>query len=396
MSCPFFHKKEAGFWHKIKNRLFPSSLEEEALSIENLRAILDTTVDGVVTINEESIILVFNKSAEKMFGYTKEEAIGKEVTMLMPEPFRSEHNRYVHNYITTGKAKIIGIGREATGRRKDGTIFPIDLAVSEVIVKNKRLFTGIICNITNKKIAEALIREDVAWEAAIKAKNEQMAILGHELRTPLTSIHGALGLILIDKDLSAKMKELLSVAYRSSSRLNTIINDIVDIGKIQAGKLKMEFKPTPIGKIIKESIAVLKEMACNFAILVVERTPYPDSLVFIDENRMIQVMTNLLSNAIKNSPAHTEVSVSVQIIDNNIRICISDQGKGIPQEEKKNIFTPFFQIANHDARLVGGTGLGLYICKTIVEQLNGRIGFMDNGNKGTTFYVDLPIYKGLT
>lgn len=392
MGCPFRSNQVSRFWRRIIRKFFPYK-QSDLLSPQNCQAILDTTVDSIVTINEDSIILAFNKNAEKTFGYSRNEVIGKNVNILMPEPYYSQHSTYVQNYLTTGQKKIIGIGREAVAKKKDGTIFPIDLAVSEVITDSNRLFTGIIRDITIKKKEEETLKLNTKLEAELKAKNEYVSIIGHELRTQLSSIYGSLRLLLNEQNLSDKMRELVSITLRSSERLNGIVNDVLDIERIRSGKLLVPKEPIELVAAIKEAIATVQPFAKQMEVTIIEENPYSQVLIFGDYNRILRVMINFLTNAMKFSPPQGKVFITVTEEKDIVRVSVHDQGKGIPKEFHEKIFTPFFQVPDSGARIVGGIGLGLYICKNIINQLGGKIGFTSKPGEGTTFYFELPIYK---
>lgn len=387
MGCPFFKNNTRSFWHKLKS--FFSFTDASTI---NLQAILDTTIDAIITIDEKKEILSFNKAAERIFGYTKDEVIGRNVNILMPEPFHIEHDGYLDHYFQTGEKKIIGIGREVVALRKDGSVFPIDLAVSEVILDRSRLFTGIIRDITQKKEAEELKQKNIRMEAEVSAKNEYISILSHELRTPMTAIQGSLGLILIEKDFPEKTQDLLSIAYRNAERLGNITKIILDVEKLQSGKLEMELKPTLLVPLVKESIATSQFLARAQKVTLVDELPLMDIWVLSDHNRLIQVCLNLISNAIKFSPSGEKVRVYLKIMGEKVRVSVEDYGPGIAESFQPKLFTPFSQASQGNMK-VEGIGLGLHICKKIMDQFGGEIGFTTQEGNGSTFYFELPIYR---
>jgi len=362
------------------------------LSPQNLQAILDTTVDSIVTINEGGIVLAFNKASERMFGYQKEEVIGNNVTLLMPEPYSSEHDAYMQDYIRTGRKKIIGIGREAVAKRKDGSVFPVDLAVGEVFIGSTRLFTGIICDITARKKSDVIEKENIYLDAELKAKGEYVSMLSHELRTPITSVCGTLELLAAEENLADKVRELITIAHRNSKRLVTLINQTLDIEKIRSGRTIFEKRPFLVDLIVQEAMIAVQEIARSLDVQLVNATPSSGVQIFSDSSRVVQVLINLIHNAVKFSPAQGVVTLSIQVMGEKLRICVQDEGRGIPEEFQKEIFSPFLQIPNNNSRIAGGTGLGLYICKTMIEQLEGSIGFTSRLGEGTTFYLEFPLY----
>ncbi len=350
---------------------------------KRLSAVIDNVVDGIITISERGTIESFNPAARRIFGYSDAEVIDQNVKILMPEPYHSEHDGYLEHHITTGEKKVIGIGREVTGRRKDGSTFPMELAVSEVMIDDVRHFVGITRDITERKRIEQMQKEFIST-------------VSHELRTPLTSIRGSLGLILggVTGELPEKAKELLGIATNNCERLIQLINDILDMEKISAGKMQFDNKVTNLIPIVQQAVDSNKGYADQLDVRFELKTgPEDEVLVRIDEKRMAQVMSNLLSNAAKYSPTNGQVEISIMTVNDHVRICVHDHGKGIPEEFKSRIFSKFAQADSSDTRQKGGTGLGLNITKAIVEKQGGSISFDSDEGKGTTFYVDLPIWN---
>ncbi len=359
------------------------AFEQRILNEESrLKAIIDNVVDGIITISERGLISSFNPAAENIFGYRFSEVHGNNVKMLMPEPYHGEHDGYLSNFRRTGEKKIIGIGREVTGRRKDGSTFPMELAVSEVTIDGVRNFVGITRDITERKRIEQMQKEFIST-------------VSHELRTPLTSIRGSLGLILggVTGALPEKAKALLTIANNNSERLIHLINDILDIEKIAAGKMQFDYTVVNLIPVVQQAVESNKgygdQLHVRFEFVA---DADKEVLVRVDEKRLAQVISNLLSNAAKYSPANETVEISIEASEKTVRICVFDHGKGIPEDFKSRIFAKFSQADSSDTRQKGGTGLGLNISKTIIEQHGGSIGFDSGVGRGTTFYVDLPIY----
>lgn len=350
-----------------------------------LAAILDNILDGIITISEQGIIESFNKSAEKIFGYTTGEVIGNNVKMLMPNPYRREHDSYLHNFITTGKKKIIGMEREVVGQRKDGSTFPMELAVSEMRLADQWLFTGIVRDITERKQVERM-------------KSEFVSTVSHELRTPLTSIRGALSLIIgkFSAGLPAKALQLLETANRNSERLTLLINDILDLEKIESGRLEFEFKAVDLLSVASQAIVANEGYGHQHQVHLHLADAPESAFVWGDEHRILQVFANLISNAVKFSPAGGTVDVVVQRHGNCFRVSVKDKGRGIPAEFRNRIFQRFAQADSSDTREKGGAGLGLSITKAIVERHGGTINFFSEEGVGAEFFFDLPEWKEVT
>lgn len=356
----------------------------EAVLQENAQftqAILDNVIDGIITIDSLGIVQSFNLAAETIFGYPADEIIGKNVKVLMPEPYHSEHDGYLQNYHATGIQRIIGIGREVVGQRKDGSVFPMDLAVSRSLHHGQPLFIGLVRDITERKRVEQM-------------KTEFVSSVSHELRTPLTSISGALGLIAggaLGK-LPEQAKLMLDIAYKNSKRLALLINDLLDMEKLAAGKMHLDLQPQLLMPIIEQTLESVHSYAEQYQVTfrLVERVD--DIQVRVDSGRLQQVLTNFLSNAAKFSPIGAQVDIVVKLRKNVVIVEVIDHGPGISDEFRSRIFQKFSQADSSDTRQKGGTGLGLAISKELIERMNGLIGFHSEQGQGACFHFQLPIW----
>lgn len=347
-----------------------------------ISAILNNVVDGIVTIDKLGVIETFNPAAERLFGYNADEVIGLNVKCLMPEPYRNEHDRFLQNYRDTGEAKIIGSGREVVGQRKDFSTFPMELAVGEMEVAGNQMFTGIVRDISERKQAERM-------------KTEFISTVSHELRTPLTSIKGSLGLIQSGAigELPDKLSSMLSIAYNNSDRLIRLINDILDTEKIGAGMMDFRIAPMDLGLLLEQAIEANKGYGERHGVNFVLSSELTEARVEGDHDRLMQVLANLMSNAVKFSPEGGNVELSLSRQDGNFRVAVSDRGSGIPEDFRDKVFGRFHQADSSDSRKKGGSGLGLNITRAIVEHHGGTIYFETESDKGTTFFVDLPVLQ---
>ncbi len=380
---------ELARWVAERKQMVEALQESEAKA----RAIVDTAVDAIICIDENGTVQSFNHAAEEIFGYSATEVIGHNINLLQPEPYHSEHDSYLRHYLETGQKKIIGQGREVIGRHKDGHQFPIDLAVSEVQLDTRRLFTGIIRDITDRKQSEQelLLAKDQA-EAANQAKSDFLASMSHEIRTPMNAIIG-MAELLEETPLTPEQHEYVHVFQSAGETLLSLINDILDISKLEAGQLELEKIDFDLREVMEKTCEILAlrahkkglELACHLAPETPERLQG-------DPLRLRQVLVNLIGNAIKFTE-RGEVVLEAKPLSNaaeqepvELLFAVSDTGIGIPADKQQAIFERFTQVDASTTRQYGGTGLGLNISKRIVEALNGKIWVESETGKGSTFY----------
>ena len=371
-------------WSLVLARRRAQSLAEDMTqelrdSEARVHAIMDSVMDAIVVIDQSGCISSVNPATERIFGYSIEEMLGKNVTMLMPEPYRSEHAEYLRRYLETGQARIIGQQRELLGQRSNGDIFPMELAVARIEIQGQVMFTGIVRDITERAKVDRL-------------KKEFVATVSHELRTPLTSIHGSLGLVAGGAvgEMSEKMRQLVEIAYNNSGRLIRLINDILDIEKIESGKLDVRLKTQALLPLIEQAMTDNQSYAAQYQVRYALNPNSPPVQVNVDADRLLQVLANLLSNAAKFSPPQSVVTIKVSLHQARVRVAVTDQGAGIPEEFRDKIFQKFTQADSSDTRQKGGTGLGLAISKALIQRMQGEMGFHVEPGAGTTFYFELP------
>ncbi|AHF04186.1 histidine kinase [Marichromatium purpuratum 984] len=350
---------------------------------QHTQAILDNVIDGIVTAGPEGTVTSFNPAAERIFGYTAAEVVGGNLSMLMPEPYHSAHDGYMNHYLRTGDERVIGVTRELKGRRKDGTVFPMELAVSRIERGDRPFFIGMIRDITERKQLERM-------------KSELISTVSHELRTPVTSIRGALGLVVgrYAEALPEKVRAMLEMAERNSARLTLLIDDILDLEKIASGRMHFDLHPTDLAALARQAVEANEGYARQLQVKLSGRLELERAPVVADDNRMLQVFANLISNAVKYSPRGGEVQIGLRRHGQGFRALVEDQGPGIPDSFKDHIFQRFAQADSSDTREKGGTGLGLSITKAILERHHGHIGYTSREGGGTTFYFDLPEWSG--
>jgi len=359
--------------------------QAELALAENARqtqAILDNVIDGIITIDEDRVVTSFNRAAERIFAYPAGEVLGRNVNMLMPEPYHSEHDGYVSTYLQTGVSKIIGIGREVVARRKDGQTFPMELSVSQITRNGSRVFIGMVRDITERKRMERM-------------KNEFVATVSHELRTPLTSITGPISLLLGGAlgQLPDQARNMLEMAHKNSTRLANLINDLLDMEKIAVGKMDFAIATQQVMPIVEEAVALVSPQAEQSEVNLAVKDRDDQAMVRVDSRRLQQILSNFLSNAIKFSPPQGTVTVRVLTTQDTVRIQVDDQGPGIPADFRDRIFQKFSQADSSNSRQKGGTGLGLAIAKELANKMQGQVGFDQKITHGASFFVELPLCK---
>lgn len=352
-----------------------------AQNLDRFKNILDNTLDMIFMFEPDTLRFIYlNRGAVETMGYTREELLGMtpyQIKPLMPEP---KFREFIAPLLSGEKASL---SFETVHRRKDGSDFPVEVFLQLVREKDEKgLFVAIVRDVTERKKVDRL-------------KNEFVSTVSHELRTPLTSIRGSLGLILggVAGDLAPQAKSLLDIAHKNSERLVRLINDILDIEKIESGKMQFDFKPQELMPIVLHAIETNRAYGEQHDVKFEVIASLQQAKVNVDNDRLVQVISNLLSNAAKFSPNGGRVEIAVTHEPGFIRVGVSDHGPGIPDDFHDKIFQKFSQADSSDTRAKGGTGLGLSITKAIVEKMGGEIGFESREGAGTTFYFKLPEWR---
>jgi PAS domain S-box-containing protein len=362
---------------------------------ERYSNILTEAVDAIITINEKGIIQSFNPAAEQIFGYRVKEVVGKNVTLIMPLPFKDEHDGYIEHYLKSGEKRIIGIGREVTGVHRDGSQIPLYLAVSEVRHRGKKFFTGILRNISEQKKAEqALLAAKNEAEKANRAKSAFLANMSHEIRTPMNAVLGFSDL-LTSLVTDPEQLRYLDTIRSAGKGLLTIINDILDLSKIEAGKLNLHYEPVNLRTLLAEvrQIFIPSLVAKEVQLLVEVEDVVPKNLM-LDEVRLRQILINLLGNGVKfTSKGYVKLSATLTTGDREdevgLQITVEDTGPGIDAAQRQFIFEAFSQQSTDYRASIKGTGLGLTITRRLVEIMNGEVSVESEVGKGSSFTLNL-------
>jgi PAS domain S-box-containing protein len=361
---------------------------EEALleSEARMRAIVDTAVDAIITIDECGIMERVNPGAEKLFGYRGAELIGRNVSMLMPEPYRQMHDGYLARYRQTGEKRIIGIGREVVGLRKNGSTFPMDLSVAEMHIGQRRMFTGMVRDITERKEAE---EQHLRLVQELRSANEELTnfayVVSHDLKAPLRGIGSLAGWLSTDyaDKLDEEGREHMRLLISRVHRMSALIDGILQYSRI--GRVKETAVAIDLEALIREVVDLL---APPENIEVVIGGGWPN--IFGERTRIQQVFQNLISNAIKyiDKP---EGKIRIACVENGDRweFSISDNGPGIERRHFERIFQLFQTLAPRDQ--FESTGVGLALVRKILDMYGGDIWLESTVGTGTTFFFTLPI-----
>lgn len=345
----------------------------QAASEARWRAIIESAVDGIIMIDRRGRIEFFNPAAERLFGYRSDDVIGHNVSMLMPSPYTEEHDHYLKRYLMTGERHIIGIGREVTGRRSDGTTFPLHLSVGELSLDGETKFTGIVRDLTDRVKLEKKLRE----ESGLVRVGELAAVLAHEVKNPLAAVSGAIQM-LSEHMTAEEDREIAQEILRRLDGLSSLMSDLL----LFARPPRPETRPVDVSGLLDALVAFLKADPA-WRDLDVAVAGQGGTLV-ADPELLKIAFQNLLLNAAQALRGQGTIRVKLLETDSMMVIDVIDTGPGIPAELRERLFTPFFTTK---AR---GTGLGLATVRRIAEAHGGQVTILETSPAGTTVRVSLP------
>lgn len=338
------------------------------------RALIDAAVDGIVVIDSTGRVEVFNKGAERLFGFSEAEIVGQNVSVLMPEPDHSHHDGYLAHHLESGERRIIGIGREVKARRRDGEVFPAHLSVGELIIDGEVHFTGILHDLTRRSALEEQLRE----ATAMARLGEMAAVIAHEVKNPLAAVRGAIQVIGGRLPAGAADASIVKEIISRLDALNDLIQDLL----VFARPPKPHLTPCDLLQLIATVTGLLKQDPA-FADLQLHISGAP-TMINGDLNLLTIVLQNLLINAAQATHGRGEVRVTMSSSDGWHRVEIADDGPGLAPEIRKALFRPF------QTTKARGTGLGLATARTLVELHRGRITLTCPASGGTVVTIDLP------
>lgn len=409
-----------------------------------LSSVLETAIDAIIIINAQGTILLLNEGAAKIFGYEKSELLLMNVNVLTPEPHFSQHNQYIKNHIQTGINKIIGIGREVVGVKKDGTQFPVRLVVSKFTVEEQIYFTGVIHDLTaqkeveqkliyvnknlenlvdsrtgqlresihqlssNNQALETEINERIEIEKKLKLREKELlnalekerdlnllksrfvSIASHEFRTPLANILSSINLIERYDSEETRDKKInhLGKIKNNIHYLNGILNEFLTLTRIEEGKFNIKFESIDLIHLVHEITEEFNLLKKPEQTIRMRYETNPEYHILTDQNCVRHIINNLIANAVKYSGDTSKIDIKIKDTEEQTEISVADDGIGIPESEQKFIFDIFYRGSN--VLNIQGTGLGLNIVKKYLDVLQGSISFNSKENEGTQFTIKLP------
>jgi two-component system sensor kinase FixL len=362
---------------------------------ERLRSILDTVPDGIIIIDEKGMIESFSPAASRMFGYPVDQLIGRNVSMLIPPGDREHHDGYLERYLATGEKRIIGVGRVATGRRADGSTFPLEIVIGELRLGERRVFTAFARDITEKQNAERRLQEtqsELLHVTRLTAMGQMSAALAHELNQPLAAIMNyarAAHRILepVEDARTEKARGLLEKTAEQATRAGNIIRHLRDF----IDKRESTRHAEPLHQIIGEAVALGLVGAADANVKVEVALDPQLPAVLVDRIQIQQVLVNLMRNAVEAMEQVADRRLTIQsgrASDAMALVTVSDTGPGLPEAVRERLFEPFVTTKSE------GMGIGLTICRSIVSAHGGRIWAAPNGAQGLSFNFELPFDGG--
>lgn len=431
----------AGIIHDISD----IKAKEQALldSQNQFEAIFESAVDAIIIIDQQGIIQLSNPATALLFGHSKEEMEGKNISMLMGSPEREQHDGYIKRYLETRQPHIIGMGREVFALHKNGKTFPIMLAVSEIGIEKATFFVGIIHDLTlqketeetiramneeledkvnqrteelsmvvnkllstnkqlkieiseRKKVEEALIASQKELRGSLEKEKELselksrfVSMASHEFRTPLSTILSSASLIgkYTEGDQQDRRQKHIDRIKSMVNTLTGVLNDFLSLSKLEEGRIQVQAESFDFNDFCQGFLDQVSPLLKEGQQIDLQALP-EETIVYLDKQLIKNILFNLVSNAIKYSPAGSTIHCRTELDNSQLLIEIQDEGMGIPEADQKYLFTRFFRASN--AINIQGTGLGLNIVRSYVDLLNGRIDYTSIEGQGTTFFIEIP------
>jgi PAS domain S-box-containing protein len=363
-------------------------------SEEQFRGLMEAAPDAMVIVDPDGRITLVNRQTERLFGYQREELLHQPIEILVPERFHARHVGHRNGYLARPGVRPMGAGLQLYGRRKDASEFPVEISLSPLVTDQGTLVSAAVRDITvRKQIEEALQEATLAAEQANEAKSEYLSRMSHELRTPLNAILG-FAQVLEMEGLRDDQREGLAHILSGARHLLGLINEVLDIAAIEAGRLSLSLEPVEVADLIAEAVSLIRPLADQQGIVLVDQPQTCDDYVMGDRQRLKQILLNLLSNAVKYNRENGSVQLACeQVAGERMQIKVTDTGTGIAPEVAERLFVPFDRLGS-ERTSVEGTGLGLPLTKRLAEAMGGALGMASAVGHGSTFWVELPLTEG--
>jgi PAS domain S-box-containing protein len=357
-----------------------------------LRQTLAIAVDAIVAVDEAQRVIFFNGGAETIFGYTSDEILGQPLERLLPSRFRAAHAGQVRSFGKSGdSARRMGQRGSITGVRKDGSEFPAEASIAHIDTAKGRVYSVVLRDITDRRRFEEtnahLVRE---LQGAVTARDEMMGVVSHDLRNPVNAVKMLAAAILREGDgrsLPGSVSEHAAVMLQAARQMDALIQDLLDVSRIESGKMQLAPRVTSISALVEQTRAMLQPQADELQVTISARIPATLPELDVDPERTTQVLSNLIGNAVKYSSPGGTVTITATAEEDVVRVSIADRGIGIPEEELPRVFDRFWQSKRTNR---SGAGLGLTIARGIVRAHGGRIWIESRQGEGTTVHFTLP------